>query len=131
MNQPTLSEIEMYINTASNINAIEIMTYLQHNEISYRRAKQCMMLQLQYPEIWKTTYLHCLQEINEMNNLSMNNLIHYIKNGYHPEILTKSLLSNETILKDYGKCIEHSGSAWAFLSSALYKVSSRTSKEEE
>jgi hypothetical protein len=41
------------------------------------------------------------------------------------------LLSNEKILKDYGKCIEHSGSSWAFLSSALYKVSSTTDKQEE
>jgi hypothetical protein len=57
--------------------------------------------------------------------------IEYIKNGYHPEILIKSLLSNETMLRDYGKCIEHSGSSWAFLSSALYKVGATTNNQEE
>jgi len=38
---------------------------------------------------------------------------------------------DETILKDYGKCIEHSGSSWAFLSSALYTVSTTTNNQEE
>jgi len=69
--------------------------------------------------------------MDEMKQLSMERLVDYIKNGYHPEILLKSLLSNESILKDYGKCIEHSGSSWAFLSSALYKASATTNKEEE
>ena len=131
MNQPTLDEIETYISKTPAINTNEILTYLRHNEISYRRAKQCITLQIHYPEIWKTTLSHCLQEMDELKNLSMDNLIHYVKHGYHPEILIKSLLSNEKILKDYGKCIEHSGSSWAFLSSALYKGSSTTDKQEE
>jgi hypothetical protein len=66
-----------------------------------------------------------------LSELSMDNITEYIKNGYHPEILIKSLLSNEIILKDYGKCIEHSGSSWAFLSSALYKAAATTNKQEE
>jgi hypothetical protein len=42
-----------------------------------------------------------------------------------------SLLSNESVLKDYGTCIELSGSLWAFLGSALDKVHTTTTKQEE
>jgi len=31
-------------------------------------------------------------------------------------------LSDESLLKEYGKCIEISGSLWALLASALYKA---------
>ena len=131
INQPTLQTIRTYLDTIFAVKPDEIITYMQHNDISYRRANQCVMLQLQFPEIWATTYTHCLKEMAEIKQLSMDKLLIYIKNGYHPEILLKSLLSNETILKDYGTCIEHSGSSWAFLSSALYKVGATTTKEEE
>jgi DNA polymerase III delta prime subunit len=131
MNQPTLSEIRMYLSGIKGIHSDEIVEYLRHNELSYRRAKQCATLQLQFPEIWKTTIAHTIKETAELSSLSMEKVVEYIKNGYHPEILIKSLLSNEMILKDYGKCIEHSGSSWAFLSSALYKGSVRTDKQEE
>jgi hypothetical protein len=131
MNQPTLPMMRVYLNTIPLVRTDEIITYMQHNDISYRRAKQCITLQLQFPTIWKTTYAHCLKEMAEIKQLTMEHLIDYIKNGYHPEILLKSLLTNETILKDYGACIEHSGSSWAFLSSALYKAGATTNKEEE
>jgi hypothetical protein len=52
-----------------------------------------------------------------------------MKEGYHPEILINKLLSNESILKDYGKCTELAGSLWAFLGSALYRAS-RTNEIE-
>ena len=55
----------------------------------------------------------------------------YIKGGYNPDTLINPLLKNETLLKDYGKCIEVSGSLWAFLGSALYKASTTTQNEEE
>jgi tyrosyl-tRNA synthetase len=90
-----------------------------------------VVLQLQFPEIWRNTFEHCLREKTELSQLSIDKIIEYIKNGYHPEIFIKSLLSDETILKDYGKCIEHSGSSWAFLSSALYTVSATTNNQEE
>lgn len=67
----------------------------------------------------------------EIEHLHPQNLIHYIKQGYHPELLTISLLSNESVLKDYGDCIELSGSLWAFLGSALDKVHTTTVKQEE
>ena len=131
MKQPSLSDLRYYLQTIPGVHMNEILEYLQHTELSYRRAKQCATLQTQFPEIWDTTRTHAIKEHNEMGQLSMEKLTEYIKNGYHPEILIKSLLSNEAILKDYGKCIEHSGSPWAFLSSALYKVSATTPKQEE
>jgi hypothetical protein len=131
MKQPSLSDLRCYLQTIPGVHMNDILEYLQHTELSYRRAKQCATLQTQFPEIWDTTRTHAIKEHNEMEQLSMEKLTEYIKNGYHPEILIKSLLSNEAILKDYGKCIEHSGSPWAFLSSALYKVSATTPKQEE
>jgi hypothetical protein len=131
VNLPTITDIQQYLTTFRGICADEIVEYLKHNDVSYRRAKQCAMLQLQFPEIWQNTLAHCLREKAELSQLSMNNITEYIKNGYHPEVLIKSLLTDETLLKDYGKCIEHSGSSWAFLSSALYKVSATTNNQEE
>jgi len=131
MNQPTLNEIHRYVSTLSNGNVSEIVSYLARNEHSYRRAKQCAMLQTEFPEIWQSIVDHSNKEQEELQRLSMDNLVEYIKQGYHPEVLITSLLSNEAVLKDYGKCIEHSGSTWAFLSSALYKVSVTTDKQEE
>jgi len=131
MNQPTLTDIEQYLSSIPGVYTNEITDYIKHNELSYRRAKQCATLQIQFPEIWQRTITHAAKELAEIPDLSMTQLVTYIKNGYHPEILIKSLLSNEEILKDYGKCIEHSGSTWAFLSNALYKVSATTDKQEE
>ena len=79
-----------------------------------------------------------LEEYNEITKLSPDCLVEYIKKGYHPELLIHSLLSNETLLKDYGKCTEVAGSLWAFLGSALgqidhafHSVSTTTLKKEE
>jgi hypothetical protein len=101
------------------------------NEYSYRRVIQCVFLQQNYPDIWKTTLQHRLNEYEELHKLTADNVIQYINAGYNPETITMSLLSNEQILKDYGKCIEISGSIWAFLGSALYKLSPTTQNEEE
>jgi tripartite-type tricarboxylate transporter receptor subunit TctC len=62
---------------------------------------------------------------------SLPSAINYIKAGYNPEILISKYLSNENILRDYGKCIELAGSLWAFLGSALYQSSTVTKNEEE
>jgi hypothetical protein len=104
---------------------------LHPNEYSYRRIKQCVVLQQQYPEVWKRTIEHRVKEREEVEHLSPNDLVRYIKQGYHPEWLAMSLLSNESVLKDYGTCIELSGSLWAFLGSALDKVHTTTTKQEE
>jgi replication-associated recombination protein RarA len=130
--QPNWKELEEFLNkTFNGLNTDQIKEYLKKNEYSYRRAKQCAFLQLQYPETWKNILEHRCQENETMKDLSGDDLINYINKAYNPEILMNGLFSNNEILKDYGKCTEISGSLWAFLGSALYKSSLTTQNEEE
>lgn len=132
MYQPIWNELEEYLNkTFTSLNISEIKEYLKKNEYSYRRAKQCAFLQLQYNETWKNIIEHRRKECLVTQTQSADNLISYIKEGYNPDTLINPLLKNETLLKDYGKCVEVSGSLWAFLGSALYKASTTTQNEEE
>jgi hypothetical protein len=132
MMPPTWLELESYLTSSfPSAHHQEIKDYLHPNEYSYRRIKQCVHLQQQYPEMWRRTIEHRKQEKKEIEHLTPHDVIRYIKQGYHPELLTTSLLSNESILKDYGDCIELSGSLWAFLGSALDKVHTTTMKQEE
>ena len=117
--------------TFNGLNTNEIREYLKKNEYSYRRAKQCAFLQLQYPDTWKTTIAHRQKENEAVKNLNGDDLIKYIKEGYNPEVLIAELLSRDECLKDYGKCTEIAGSLWAFLGSALYKAPRTTVNEEE
>jgi hypothetical protein len=130
--QPTWTDLGDYLTkTFNGLNITEIKEYLKKNEYSYRRAKQCAFLQLQYPEIWKNTVEHRQKEIIATQNLSDSELITYIKMGYNPENLVNQLLKDENLLKDYGKCTELAGSLWAFLGSALYRSSRTTLNQEE
>jgi DNA polymerase III delta prime subunit len=132
LHQPTWQDLEAFLEkTFNGININEIKNYLKKNEYSYRRAKQCAFLQIQYPDVWKETFLHRQKENRDSQNLSDENLISYIKNGYNPEILIGNVLKHEMLLKDYGKCTELLGSLWAFLGSALYKARTTTRNEEE
>jgi hypothetical protein len=128
--QPTWMELEDYLQRSFNgVNINQIKEYLKKNELSYRRAKQCAYLQLQYPETWKNTIEHRKKENNVLCTMTGDKLMEYIKEAYHPEILLNPLLSNENILKDYGKCTELAGSLWALLGSALYKARITTTNE--
>jgi hypothetical protein len=130
--QPSWGELEDYLTkTFNGLHISEIKEYLKKNEYSYRRAKQCAFLQQQYPDIWKSTVAHRQKEISTVQNMSGDDLIKYIKEGYNPEVLITGLLSNDECLKDYGKCTEIAGSLWAFLGSALYKAPRTTVNEEE
>lgn len=129
--QPSWNDLELFLESYDGIAISEIKEYLKINEYSYRRVIQCVFLQKNYPNIWKTTLCHRLNEYKELQKLTADNVIQYINAGYNPETITMSLLSNEQILKDYGKCIEISGSIWAFLGSALYKLLPTTQNEEE
>ena len=128
MYAPSWEDLEQYLSNF-NINVGEIKGYLKTNEYSYRRAKQCAFLNLQYPSIWKNVIAHRKQENDILKTQNADELINYIKRGYSPEQLLTEHLSNETILRDYGKCIDVSGSLWAFLGSALYKTSITSSNE--
>ncbi len=130
--QPTWMELEDYLSrTFNGLNTSEIQEYLKKNEYSYRRAKQCAFLQLQYPEIWKNTIDHKKRENESRKTQCDSELLTYMKEGYNPENLINQLLKDEQILKDYGKCTELAGSLWAFLGSALYRSSRTTLNEEE
>jgi hypothetical protein len=134
INQPNWNDLEGFIytkyihrNISNKINIQEIKEYLLPDEYSYRRVIQCINLQLEYPKIWNNTYKHRLEENKLLLNQEPTNLVNYIKNAYNPDNLIKPYLSNNNILKDYGKCNELSGSLWAFLGSALH-ISKTTPK---
>jgi hypothetical protein len=126
MDPPSWEELEGYLQMY-NIPVDDIKEYLR--EYSYRRANQCAFLKIQYPDIWQQTIAHRIEENAVKKN--PDELINYIKNGYNPENIINGLLSNEDLLKDYGKCTELAGSLWAFLGSALYKASITPRDEEE
>lgn len=132
MYQPKWENLEDFLQqTYNGLDTDQIKDYLKQNEYSYRRAKQCAFLQLQYPDTWKSILEHRRQESLVIKELTGDNLINYIKEAYNPEVLMNDLFSNSEILKDYGKCTEISGSLWAFLGSALYKSALTTKNEEE
>jgi DNA polymerase III delta prime subunit len=128
--QPTWNDLDKYlVKTFKEINTAEIFEYLKVNEYSYRRAKQCAYLQLQSPNIWKSISDHKKRENETIKKLEEKELISYMREGYNPETMIATLLKNEVILRDYGKCNELSGSLWAFLGSALSKSSITTKNE--
>lgn len=132
LHQPTWMELEEFLTrTFTGCKLDEIKEYLKENEYSYRRAKQCAFLQLQYPDVWEKTLEHQRSERAECTTLKADKVIQYIKLGYNPEHLIRNLLKDERILKDYGKCTEDSGSLWAFLSSALSHAETTPKIEEE
>ena len=130
MYPPSWDDLNQYL-MGFNIKVDDIEEYLKPNEYSYRRIKQCIYLKIHYPTIWENTIAHRRQENIAIIEQSPNDLINYIRNGYNPENLISTHLSNESILKDYGKCTEISGSLWAFLGSALYKTTITPRNEEE
>jgi hypothetical protein len=132
MVSPKWADLESYLaQQYTGIRINEIQEYLKPNEYSYRRAKQCAFLQLQYPDTWKQTIAHRQLEVAEMTHLSPDKLVTYIKEGYHPELFIGTLLQRTPLLKEYGACMERSGSLWAFLGYALEHVATTPQKEEE
>ena len=123
--QPSWLDLENYLHmnapqiTSTQIQ--EIKTYLKKNEYSFRRVQQCLYLQQQYPETWNETIRHRKEETEQISSLTSEQVIHYIENGYHPEAFIHSLLKDQSLMKDYGKCSEVAGSLWAFLGYALEK----------
>jgi hypothetical protein len=129
MSIPTWSELAKII--PEHFNHEEIRNYLHASEYSYRRIEQCIYLQQYYPDTWKHIIQHRQEENQIKVNMNSDHLMEYRMKGYHPDHLIHSLLSNECVLKDYGKCIELGGSLWAFLGCALDTVHTTTSKQEE
>jgi replication-associated recombination protein RarA len=132
MYQPSWMDLDSFLDKDNkSINKEQIKNYLHKNEYSYRKAKQCAFLQLEYPEIWQQTIRHREEEKSMISNLQGDHLIEYIKKGYHPEAFINSMLGSDSVLRDYGACLELSGSLWAFLGSALYRRDTTPKSEEE
>ena len=130
MYQPTWQDLQSFLEMEyPQVHTDEIKHYLKENEYSYRKAKQCAFLQMEYPEIWRETIEHRKEEENVLPHVKGDDLITYIKKGYNPESFINSMLDQEDVLKDYGTCLEQSGSLWAFLGSALYKRDTTTKNE--
>jgi hypothetical protein len=131
--QPNWSDLELYIKKEFNkVDTTDIKLYLHPNEYSYRRARHCAYLKQEYPDIWKNIVTHRNNENKVSKELKANNILQYVKEGYNPENFINSMIANnKDILKDYGNCIELSGSLWAFLGSALYKQETTPHDEEE
>ena len=116
----------------------EIQAYLLSSEYSYRRAIQCATLQLLHSDTWRTLLIHRKKEQDTIRELSQEQsqeqseqLMTYVKEGYHPERLIRSLMPHDRLLMDYGACTEASGSLWAFLGYAFYLLRTTTGREEE
>jgi len=134
---PSRQALEAYMNKSlPSARAFEILNYLTPNQYSYRRVKQCAHLQCMYPEQWKSIQEHHMREEKECHQLSSACIMNYIKEGYHPETFLHSMIRDESVLKDYGNCIEVAGSLWALLGytverRALELVTTTPDKEEE
>lgn len=117
---PKRVQLESYLKSAFHgVRSGEILDHLELDEYSYRRAKQCAYLQQHVPEEWKSVQLHRIKQQKEQSQLSSSKILHYIQEAYHPEEFLYSMVCNETVLKDYGDCMECDGSLWALLAYTL------------
>jgi hypothetical protein len=129
---PTWDQLEDYLTgTYHGLNTEEIRQYLHPNEYSYRRAKQCAFLQQHHSEQWRELVRHRQMEEDATKNINASHMMDYIQQACHPEVLLRPLLQKDEILKEYGKCMEVSGSLWAFLGSALDTVATSAVNQEE
>ena len=143
MLSPTWSDLETFLlRSFPTARPQEINTDLLSSEYSYRRAIHCATLQLLHSDTWRTllvhrkkeqdTILELLQEPpQEQSQEQSEQLMTYVKEGYHPERLIRSLMPHNRLLMDYGACTEASGSLWAFLGYAFYLLRTTTGREEE
>jgi DNA polymerase III delta prime subunit len=143
MLSPTWSELEAFLlRSFPTSRPQEIQDYLLSSEYSYRRAIQCATLQRLHSDTWRSLLIHRKKEQEVMRGLSEERLqeqlqeqpeqlMTYVKEGYHPERLIRSLMPHDRLLMDYGACTEASGSLWAFLGYAFYLLRTTTGREEE
>jgi hypothetical protein len=140
MLSPTWSDLEAFLlRSFPASRPQEIRDYLLSSEYSYRRAIQCATLQLLHSDTWRSLLIHRKKEQDTILELSQDRsqerpehqLMTYVKEGYHPERLIRSLMPHDRLLTDYGACTEASGSLWAFLGYAFYLLRTTTGREEE
>ena len=134
---PNREKLESFLQTTyPGIPSGEIVDKLRKNEYSYRRVKQFAYLKIHYPNVWNELCEHRIQEDNESKCMLHEHIMNYIRKGYHPEVLLHSIIQDESVLKDYGNCIEVSGSLWALLAYVMERrafdtVLTTPHKEEE
>ena len=132
---PTWSNLEAFLlRSFPASRPQEIQDYLLSSEYSYRRAIQCATLQLLHSDTWRSLLIHRKKEQDTIRGLQeerSEDLMIYVKEGYHPERLIRSLMPHDRLLTDYGACTEASGSLWAFLGYAFYLLRTTTGREEE
>ena len=109
----------------------EIQSYLLPYEYSYRRAHQCAFLQIHCPEEWSRVCAHRCAEQKVAASPRSDDLLTYLRQGYHPEHLMQTALQTDHVLEEYGTCMHLAGSLWAFLGSALDTAETTTANEEE
>ena len=139
MLSPTWSDLEAFLlRSFPASRPQEIRDYLLSSEYSYRRAIQCATLQLLHSDTWQGLLIHRKKEQDTIQGLQeersqeqSEHLMTYVKEGYHPERLIRSLMPHDRLLTDYGACTEASGSLWAFLGYAFYLLRTTTGREEE
>ena len=142
MLSPTWSNLEAFLlRSFPASRPQEIQAYLLSSEYSYRRAIQCATLQLLHSDTWSSLLVHRKKEQDTIQGLQEDppqelqeqseQLMTYVKEGYHPERLIRSLMPHDRLLMDYGACTEASGSLWAFLGYAFYLLRTTTGREEE
>jgi len=132
MLSPTWNDLEAFLERSfPTSRPHEIQSYLLPSEYSYRRAIQCATLQHLHSDTWQGLLAHRKKEKDALSSLSADQLMTYVKEGFHPERLIRSLMPHDRLLIDYGACTEASGSLWAFLGYAFYLLRTTTGREEE
>jgi len=93
------------------------LVYLEPNQVQYRRVLHCIYLQNRAPETWRRIRLERRSERAQV--CVADDLLTYQPKGMNPELLLQPFLENTDLLREYGHCLEQSGSMWAFLGYAL------------
>ena len=115
---PTASEIRDFVaKSYTGIDIDAILNYLEPDEYSYRRIKQCIFLQTQNPDIWRQTVQGRERERAASVRPRSALIPTYQSQALNPEIFLKEILEDSKNLIDYGECLELSGSVWAFIAS--------------
>ena len=137
---PTWDDIQSYLRTAfQGVRTDEIEAYLLPQEYSYRRAKQCAMLQLHHPDQWTALCTHRMRESELVQQFTVDNtvassshlIMQYYRNAFHPERLLQPFLTNPAVRCAYSECMDVAGSSWALLGSAFDMPKTSPANEEE
>ena len=93
-------------------------SYLEKNELSWRRKQQCEFLATEFPDIWVTVVAH--REEERAVKPTADDLLSYVAKAYNPDSLLRPFLQgNPGLMGKYAATLEDAGSTWAFLGAVL------------